>query len=253
MKIANWNIERLSKRKRELVTNKVIEIDADIFVFTESTSLLKLDKYESVHSEEFDHRPNEQWISIFSKYPIKKQVVTFNGNRTCCAIINSPLGNVIIYGTIIPYHNAGVSGDRYPVSGYKPWEYHCEDIERQSEDWKRIKQLYPNLPFVLIGDFNQVRDGEKRGYKTKKGNDLLSQALVENDLVSLTDFSFENKGLLSINPKTGKVKRNIDHICISKDLMEIDSSPIIGAWDQFSDDGKNMSDHNGVYVTIRSK
>ena len=89
MKIANWNIERLSKRKKDLVTSKVLDVNADVFVFTESTSVLQLEDYESVHSEEFDHRPKEQWVSIFSKYPIVKQIATFDPNRTCCAIIAS--------------------------------------------------------------------------------------------------------------------------------------------------------------------
>lgn len=56
MKISNWNIERLSKRKKELVTNKVLEINADIFVFTESMSVLDLKDYNAVYSNEFSHR-----------------------------------------------------------------------------------------------------------------------------------------------------------------------------------------------------
>lgn len=252
MKIANWNIERLSKRKKELVTNKVLEINADIFVFTESTSVLELKDYNAVHSSEFSHRPNEQWVSIFSRFPIVKRIETFDAFRTCCAVVNSLFGDIIVYGTIIPYHNAGVTGDRYPVSGYKPWEYHCEDIERQAGDWKKIKETYPRLPFVLAGDFNQVRDGEKGGYKTIKGNELLSKVLSENNLLSLTDFSFERKGILSPNPKTGKVKRNIDHICVSQDLFEKYPKTEVGGWDQFTKEGKNMSDHNGVYITLKA-
>lgn len=158
MKIANWNIERLSSRKKDIVTTKIMDVNADIFVFTESTSVLQLDNYFSVHSKEFDHRANEQWVSIFSKYAIVKQLETFDANRTCSAIINSPLGDLIIYGTIIPYHNAGVSGNRHPVKGYKVWEYHAEDIKAQSRDWQKIRKANPNIPFLLIGDFNQTRD-----------------------------------------------------------------------------------------------
>ena len=85
MKIANWNIERLSKRKKELITNKVLEINADIFVFTESTSVLELKDYNAIHSSEFLHRPNEQWVSIFSKFPIVKSIETFDSENPLTA------------------------------------------------------------------------------------------------------------------------------------------------------------------------
>lgn len=252
LKIANWNIERLPKRKKELVEDKISSIDADIFVFTESSSNLQLKGYEAVHSKEFDHRPKEQWVSVFSKHPIIDVIETFDSKRTACCLIDTPIGKLIIYGTIIPYHNAGVSGSRYPVSGYKAWEYHYEDIQRQSKDWSAIISQYPSIPFFVIGDFNQVLDGGKGGYKTKKGNELLFNALTMNNLSCLTTLSFKGENLLSPDPKTGKTKRNIDHICCSSSFLNV-YDYTVGAWDNFSEDGIYTSDHNGVYITLKTK
>jgi hypothetical protein len=250
--LANWNIGWLSKENKELVIEQALSIDAYVIVFTESTSLLELPDFKSVHSDESPHEYENQMVSIFSKYPIERQLETFDSNRTCCAIIESSVGRVIVYGTIIPHHNAGISGSRYPVSGYAAWEYHYEDIKKQSNDWARIKSLYPDLPFILAGNFNQVRDGEKGGDKTKFGNELLSSSLLANDLVSLTDFSFGKEGLLRLNSWTGMFRRNVDHICISE-LLKQEYDVEVGAWDEFTNNGYLMSDHNGTFVTITEK
>lgn len=163
-------------------------------------------------------------------------------------MIKTPFGDLIIYGTIIPYHMAGVSGNRYEFSGYKPWELHKEDIIRQSDDWKIIQSKNKNIPFLVIGDFNQTRDDLPKGYGTKSGRELLTKKLKETKMNCLTGIDFSKTKQLSIDTKKGKVRRNIDHICVSTNWLDSLKTYRIGAWNNFDKNGTYMSDHNGVYL-----
>lgn len=80
---------------------------------------------------------------------------------------------------------------------------------------------------------------------------MLSDELDKNNLVCVSGIDFSSTGQLSPDPKKGTVRRNIDHICISKDFIEKMGDYKIGAWDHFTDDGKYMSDHNGVYLEFK--
>lgn len=249
-KIANWNIERPKPktRKTELVKKQISEINADVLVLTETSNAVNLEAYQSVKSIPYDRHPEEQWIAIWSKWKIKKQLETFDNKRTACALINAPFGDIIIYGTIIPYHMAGVNGNRYEFSGYKAWELHEEDIVRQSNDWKKIQSKNKNIPFFVIGDFNQTRDNLPKGYGTKRGRQLLTEKLKETGLSCITEIDFSQTKQLSIDIKKGKVRRNIDHLCVSTSWLETLKAYKIGAWDNFNEKGEYMSDHNGVYL-----
>ncbi|MGC3978773.1 MAG: hypothetical protein QM751_11415 [Paludibacteraceae bacterium] len=51
MKIATWNLERLSKNKNNEILDQIYYIDADIFVLTETSINLKLTDYHSIRTE----------------------------------------------------------------------------------------------------------------------------------------------------------------------------------------------------------
>ena len=254
-RIANWNLERPKKgtKKTKLAHEQIERINADILLLTETSDAINLEPiYKSVKSVPFDRNPNEQWITIWSKWKIEKQFKTFDNKRTICALIKSPIGSLIIYGTIIPYHMAGVSGKRYDFSGYKPWELHEEDIIRQSDDWKKIQSENKNTPFFVIGDFNQTRDDLPKGYGTINGRELLTKKLKETDLSCVTEIDFSKTKQLSIDFKKGKVRRNIDHICVSSNWLQTLNNYEVGAWDNFDKNGNYMSDHNGVFLDFEA-
>lgn len=255
-RIANWNVERpkIGTKKTKLVIEQINKINADIFILTETSNAINLKPfYKAVKSIPFDRNPNEQWVTIWSKWEIKKEIETFDNKRTTCALIKAPIGDLIIYGTIIPYHMAGVSGKRYEFSGYKAWELHEEDIIRQSNDWKKIQSENNNIPFFVIGDFNQTRDNLPKGYGTISGRDLLTKKLKETELTCLTGIDFSKTKQLSIDIKKGKVRRNIDHICVSTNWLNSLENYEIGAWDNFDKNGNYMSDHNGVYLEFKKE
>jgi endonuclease/exonuclease/phosphatase family metal-dependent hydrolase len=251
IKIANWNVERpLHGRKKTILTRqKISAIAADVFVLTETSSALDLsDEFPySAASISFDRTPDEQWVRIWSKFEISESICTFDNRRTACALIQLPETEVLIYGTIIPYHMAGVSGERYGNLGYKAWQYHEEDIYRQANDWERISNLY-NKPIFVIGDFNQSRNGNK-GYGTRKVRSVLTEQLERLQLICLTEVDFSQR-YLNPDPRKGFVKSTIDHICVSKDFLKSCTEIELGAWDHFTEDGTYMSDHHGVYVSF---
>lgn len=234
----------------QAIKSKIQEINAEILALTETSELIDLSSdYFSIKSQEFPHYQDAPWITIWSRWPITESITTFNPYRTACCLIDSPFGQLIVYGTIIPYHMAGVSGNRYPEKGKKVWQMHLEDILAQTEDWKKIMSNYPGIPLVIAGDFNQTRDNIPMGYGTGQARKLLTQKLLDNGLVCITESDFGFSGYLTPDPKKQKIRRNIDHICISRSpSLEMDYQ--VGAWDHFTDDGFFMSDHNGVYVDL---
>lgn len=250
-RIAIWNIERPknTSSKTKLVLDQIKTIDEDIIVLTETSNAVQLEPYyNAIKSVPFERNPEEQWVTIWSKWKILDEVKTFDNQRTACALIETPFGKILIYGTIIPYHMARVSGARYNHSGYKAWEFHYEDIDRQFKDWMNIQKQFSDVPFFVIGDFNQTRDQLPKGYETIKGRDLLGDKLQDAQLRCVTGIDFSKTGQLSVDPKRNKVRNNIDHICISKNLLEQLEYYNVGAWDQFTSDGNCMSDHNSVNI-----
>jgi len=248
-KIANWNLERpkQNSKKTKPALEKIKEINADIIVLTETSNAVDLSSYYpyKVSTEAFERTPDEQWVTIWSKWKIIKQIPTFDNNRTVSCIIETPFGETIFYGTIIPYHQAGVSGVRYGNLNYKPWEYHEKDLYKQSENWSELLNK-EKIPLFVIGDFNQSRYNNQ-GYGTKKVRQILTDLLSNLDLRCVTEIDF-SKEYLSPDPKKGKTRNNIDHICISEILLNKMKEYKVGAWNHFTEQGIYMSDHNGVYI-----
>ncbi len=248
-KIANWNLERPKRNtsKTKLAIAKIKEENPDLIVLTETSNAVDLSEAYpfSVKTKPYERTPNEHWVTIWSKWEINKEIKLFDNYRTCCGIISAPFGEIIIFGTIIPYHMAGVSGVRYGNLDYKAWEFHERDIVAQSEIWNKLKKLYPDKPLFIIGDFNQTRFGNK-GYGTKKVRNLLTKILETLKIECVTEIDFSKH--LSIDPKKGKRRNNIDHICVSSEFLKKSQDYKISGWDHFTEQGKYMSDHNAVFI-----
>jgi exonuclease III len=248
-KIANWNLQRPKSKtsKTKLAIDKIYEVNADIIVLTETSEAVNLSELYPFHIStlSYERTPEENWVTIWSKWEITKKIETFDNYRTVSGIINTPFGDILIFGTIIPYHNAGVSGVRYGNLNYKIWEYHEKDLYTQSQNWETLIET-ENLPLFVIGDFNQSRFNNK-GYGTHKVRQILSDILNNLDLKCLTELDFSLKHLTA-DPIKGKIRNNVDHICISNKLVNKMKKYEVSAWDQFTELGKFMSDHNGVFI-----
>lgn len=248
-KIANWNIERpkCGTIKTKLAIEKIYEINADIIVLTETSNCVDLSiNYPfQISTLSYERTPNEHWVTIWSKWEVLKKIETFDNFRTVSGIIKTPFGDIAIFGTIIPYHYAGVSGVRYGNLNYKTWEFHEKDLYAQSLNWKILIEA-ERLPLFIIGDFNQTRYNNK-GYGTHKVRQILTDLLADLDLKCVTELDF-SKEYLTEDPINGRIRNNIDHICVSNKLENKMKKYQVGAWNHFTEQRKFMSDHNGVYI-----
>lgn len=253
-KIATWNIERpkSNSRKTQLVIDKIEIEDADILVLTETANSVNLSKIYPfrISTKSYDRTPDEQWVTIWSKWEIETQFETFDNFRTASGVIKTPFGNIIVFGTIIPYHMAGVNGIRYGNLNYKTWEYHEKDIIEQSRNWQQLIET-EKLPLFVIGDFNQTRY-RHIGYGTEKVRNLLTKELNKNNLTCITEVDFTENHLTE-DPVKLKIRNNIDHICLSTELLETIDDLEVGAWNHFTINNEFMSDHNGVYMKFNKK
>ncbi|WP_117234629.1 HNH endonuclease [Vibrio maerlii] len=252
MRIANWNLER-ANNKRQLVRalEQIKLIDAAIIGLTELTPSVECPDYEySLLSIPFESEPSDISAGIFSKWPIVEPIDTYDSRLAVCARIRTSLGDILVYVCIIPYAMSAVRGGKFGNQGYKPWQMHREHVDMLNKDWRKIQRENSDAPLIALGDFNQVRDDMPGGYGPQDCRDKLTTVLENNALDCLTDINFAELGYLSPDPKTGKIRRNIDHICVPKALVDELKKIEVGAWDHFNEKMQKMSDHNGTYVDL---
>lgn len=244
MRIANWNLDHASNGTRP-ITRQVDQLRAlnpDLVVLTETCEQVDLSSlgYHPVYPETRNEYGKFD-VVIWSKFPVVRTFPTTNDELTVCAQIESPLGDLLIYGTIIPYH-----GYKGPAKTSAAWVEHYKAIEDQARDWDSIRAATDSkLPLFVAGDFNQTRDNSAGTYGTTDGRQQLGDALLRNELICLTTENFGENGKLKVDRKKGRARNNVDHICMTRDSFRID---YVGAWNHFTDDGIYLSDHNGVYV-----
>lgn len=151
MRIATWNLQRLEKRKNQLILDKLIDIDADILVLTETNAIIQLDNYTCISTDflpaDFDnirYRNGENRVSILTKYKATTRHKTFDSFTTVCTDIETPFGLLTVYGSII-----GVFGNRQPRFD--------NDLNGQIADFKK---LFPGRQVCLAGDLNVTFSGQ---------------------------------------------------------------------------------------------
>ncbi|MGB0849551.1 MAG: endonuclease/exonuclease/phosphatase family protein [Thiolinea sp.] len=229
LRIGTWNVERPSVRgwKRPLrnpvIMEQIRSVNADIWVLTETHEvIIPGEDYASASTLQSPHYPEgERSATIWSRYPIIRQLETFDPYTAVCVEIKSPIGNLLVYGSIITYAN-----DKGSKGNARMWEEHYKSILAHEADWGKLRT--ENLPICCAGDFNETLN-DSRWYGTKKGRRMLEQALQTNHLECLTkDY-------------------RIDHICISQDWV---SATDIFQWEPplFSD--KPVSDHWGYHCDL---
>lgn len=218
MKIATWNIERLQKNKRKEVLAMIQAVNADIMVLTETRSTVALEGYHSISTEPLPalhdgipYTPGEVRTCIFSRYPILKVYETYDPYTSVCADIDTPMGILTVYGTII-----GALGNKQPKFN--------EDLFGQLDDYKRI---FPQKQVCLIGDFNIIFQGF--AFPSHQARNTMNSIFEELNLVNTTT----------------AIENNVDHIVLSRDFID-QREYSLSTWNE----DKRLSDHWGVCLRI---
>lgn len=220
MKIATWNIERLKKKKflAEILV-EIEKLNADILILTETDKQVS----PSYFPYKIETKPlilinkkaisTENRVSIFSKYPILEVFKTYDNFTTCCAEIETPFGNLLVYGTIV-----GIFGNRN--------QNFIPDLKSQMNDLKKISEK----SICFAGDLNCTFSDSY--YFTNEGRNLFN----------------ENFKILNLKNITSEILENIDHLVISENFIKnfkIETS-------EFNSD-KKLSDHKGIvaeFITV---
>lgn len=232
LKIATWNVERPNlttekqREKANAINAELKKLPADIFILTETNECISPGTEYVHHSEPLDkdaggdyYEDGERRVSIWSVYPIIERLKVKNSLTTACAVLQTPFGNLAVFGCII-----GIHGIR---DGFDT------DLEDQMEDLSRFAAKGYNICYT--GDFNLSFCDS---YYTKK-----SARSQLNDLFS----TIKMKNL------TADIPENIDHIVISESFLPL-SSIEKECWNQDKKKASPivLSDHKGVIVTLRS-
>jgi hypothetical protein len=219
MRVATWNLDRPKKSKRQLIIDKLIEINADILILTETNSYIQLDDYICISTEllpkSFDNQKyevGENRVSILTKHKTINRHETYDSYTTVCTDIETPDGILMVYGSII-----GFLGNMQP--------YFDRDLYGQVADFER---LFANRQICYAGDLNTTFSG--RVWPSKKAK----QILVD---------SFEKYKLTNT---TARIEGTVDHIVLSTSF--IDNKQLeIETWNQ----DKKLSDHVGHLLTLK--
>lgn len=219
MKIATWNIERLKHfRQIDKIYAELDKLNADILVFTESdTRICPVFQYQfhTLPLLEVDsnlYKKTERRVSIYTNYRCIRQIDTYDNHTAICLELETELGNLLVYGTII-----GILGNR--EKSFKI------DLSKQMEDIKKLSAEGRNI--CVIGDFN-LTFGDNY-YYTKFGRDR-----IEDDF-----------GKCRIKVLTRDRPECIDHIAISKSFI-MDKEISVSEWNI----DRRLSDHKGSFVEI---
>lgn len=217
MKIATWNVERLKHKSRIQEIFSVCErIGADILVLTETDSRLRpgyqycFQTLPLKGTEPVVYGETENRVSIFTNYKCVQQHATFDEYTAICVELETEMGNLLVYGTII-----GVCGNRHPTFQ--------RDLLRQMSDITALSADGHSL--CVCGDFNCTFSDNY--YYTKRGREIILKSFVENRIELLTRDRSEC----------------IDHIAITSDFLQ-PSTIQIEEWNY----DKTLSDHKGIAV-----
>lgn len=218
MRIATWNLERLIKRKNKLVIQKLVDINADILILTETNSIIQLENYTCISTDNlptnFDnikYEAGENRVSILTRYKATTRHNTFDSFTTVCTDIETPFRLLTVYGSII-----GVFANRQPRFD--------NDLNGQLTDFEKI---FPGRQVCFAGDLNVTFSG--RPWPSNKAR----QTLVD---------AFDKFGLINT---TANITDTVDHIVLSNDFLE-NKHLEIETWNT----DKKLSDHVGHLLIL---
>lgn len=214
--------------------------DVDIWFLTETHQDLSPHQgYFGIHSGTPDRlfKPGEKWSSIWSKWPIESMSGFVTDGSRCVAgrIEHNVLGEIILYGTVLPWNND------LRVKESSSFQAYQEALEVQKSDWLRIQRDFPQATLIIAGDFNQGLV-DKHFYGSRKKQNLLESAIKECQISPLT------AGANDPIARDSHPRANIDHIFVASSFVwNLEKS---NRWPDTQVPVKNLSDHFGVSVEV---
>ncbi len=233
VKVAAWNAEwaKRGSSRGDKIASKLESLEADIICLTEGCREL-LPAYGFVIESHPDYG-----------YPLvsgRRKALVWSRNKWTNAdnfghsslpsgrfvrgLTETGIGEITICGICIPWRNAHVNGGRKDRS---PWEDHLTYLT----GLRSIIESIQHSSFVVAGDFNQRIPRKWQPIKVFEAMQATFDGLAD----------IATAGTVPIVDN-----QVIDHVVLSPDLK---ASEVLGI-DQHDDNGKKLSDHNGVVVEL---
>lgn len=239
MRIGTWNVEYAAGSEKNAKRMEIIRANpADVWVLTETHDDLDLSAtHSAIHSHQRTaKREGARWVSIWSTFEVLYRIEVVDPERTAAAMLNTPLGLMVVYGTVLPWHSdRGKHAEDVEVPY---WSEHHREIPRQAAEWSALRDRHKYALMCVAGDLNMNIDGPHY-YGTKLGRSLLTDAMDANRLTCVTSTDRLPAGALRHPP--------IDHVLLS-DNVAIKAS-VTSAWEG-TQGGSRLSDHSGLVITV---
>lgn len=237
MRIATWNLEstnRLTPSRRTAFLRAMAEVDADVWVLTETWVDFSLGAGYRLVAQSCaadDLQASRRWVAIWSRFDARLLEVQSQPDRMVCGRIEQfGQRDVVVVGTVLPWP----SDERWRgAKGY------CAALSDQVAEWGRLWGTPRTAAFSVAGDFNQSLPHQKR-YGSEQGGLALTQAIHAHDLLCPTHGN---------DLPTGKPR--IDHVCVSRSSLKPLHTPLAGTWPVPSMGNRPITDHAGVYTDIQ--
>lgn len=244
LRIGTWNVEyadvaATNARRADVLSDH----PADIWVLTETHDDLR--PPEAHHAAHSLPRPRygarvrggSRWTSIWSRFPCEPADVALSDpERTVAARMVTPLGTIVVYGTVMPWNgDKGRMGERVDARGWS--EFH-RVVPQQIAEWRALRRRYPDAALCVAGDFN-VDMGAGAYYGSRDAIGLLRDGLSSCALTCVSEPSRFPVGQLAYPP--------IDHIALPSACA--DRARVTVAWEGRVGSPR-LSDHSGFVVTV---
>lgn len=239
-RIATWNLDGYRSNAASRLPQQIEVLQnllADIVVLTEvqDTTLLPGMQFWWSDPGQPPYKPRDRAVGIASTWTGKVLKVR-DGRLSACVSLDapSPLGCVIVYGTVIPYALDGVR-QKAAVA----WERHQKAVDDVVADLIDLTSdpAFFDSRIVLAGDFNTSLDGSNW-----YGHPAARARLVEG----LTRAGLQCHTLEDIRLTRAADRAIVDHIWATTDLFPIEPLHI---WCDRMQPNR-LSDHNGVVLSM---
>ena len=203
----------------------ILEHDADVVILTHTNLNFQLGGiYKRIATQEMplrhdgiDYKEGENRVSIYTKYPLKNKVKTYDDHNSICQMLDTPLGNLNIYGTVI-----GANKELFE-----------SDLLEQKDDLERIqgaicyvgdyqmsfvKPYLPNEEKVM--DMQAFADSQKMAILTADFEKLLSHVMISKSFLKGNTTKLDlfevpshisNKEIIVVEIKEKEIKKQVNN------------------------------------------
>ena len=235
VRIGTWNVAYASLANNARRLALLSAASADIWILTETRDEFDLGPEHTPVSSQprYGTVGTPRWVTIWSRFPMTEAVPVRDCSRTVAALYATPLGPLLVYGTVLPWHSDRDAGDA------ANWVKHHHVISEQGAEWADLRERHHDAALCIAGDLN-MNFGGPHYYGTAKGRTLLRAALTNAGLICVTGTDRIPAPWLGHAP--------IEHICLS--APQAARTRVVAAWEGADANGVRLSDHSGLVVEI---